>query len=59
MGTFILENYRGCTVSLAVTGLPVVITGEVLSFVNENIIGLKLKDGNIFYINAELIAFVY
>ena len=59
MANFILENFQGATVTLAVTGLPVVITGEVLSNTKENIIGLRLENGNKFYINASLIAFVY
>lgn len=59
MADFIMLNLKGVKVTLAVTGLPVVITGEVLGSTTEKIIDLKLENGSILHVNSELIAFVF
>ncbi|MEG0773520.1 hypothetical protein [Clostridium sp.] len=59
MCEFIRDNYKGATITLAITGLPILITGEVLSTREDRVIGLRLKDGTKIYINAELIAFIF
>ncbi len=61
MANFIMDNFKGCEVTLAVTGLPVTVTGEVMNCkdVNENVITLRLENGNKININAKLIAFIF
>jgi len=59
MFEFIKNNFKGATVTLALTGLPITITGEVINLGADNIVGLRLKDGNKVFINADLIAFVF
>ena len=59
MFNLITENFKGATVTIAVTGLPITLTGEVLGSSQGNIIALRLENGNKVYINAELIAFVF
>jgi hypothetical protein len=59
MSNFIRQNYRGATITLAITGLPVLITGEVISTGDDDTIGLRLENGTKIYINAELIAFIF
>lgn len=59
MFDFITKNFMGSTVSLVVTGVPVVITGEVLTSGYENIIALRLNGGTKVFILADLIGFVF
>lgn len=59
MSEFIRRNFRGTTVTIAVTGLPVTLTGEVISTDQENVLGLRLENGNKVFIKSELIAFVF
>ena len=58
MYELISSGYRGVSITLAITGLPLLITGEVLSTTN-NVIGLRLKDNRTVYIDANYIAFFY
>lgn len=51
-----LQQYKGVTLTIGITGLPILITGEV--FAEENgIIAVRLEDKRTVYINAEYIAF--
>lgn len=59
MFEFITQNFMGATVSLVVSGIPVVISGEVLASGCENIIALRQKGGNKIFIAADLIGFVF
>ena len=59
MFNLINENFKGVTVTIAVTGLPITLTGEVLGNSQGNVVVLRLENGNKVYINAELIAFVF
>lgn len=59
MFEFIKTNFKGSTVTLGITGLPITITGEIISSGAENIIGLRLEGGNKIFISADLIAFVF
>lgn len=54
-----VQNLKGSNVTIGITGLPIVLTGEVISTTGTNVIGLKTAGGVIIYINSELIAFVY
>jgi len=58
MYEIITSGYKGVSITLALTGLPLLITGEVFEVTN-NIVGLKLKDGKTVHINANYIAFFY
>jgi hypothetical protein len=51
-------NLMGTNVSVVVTGIPVVITGEVVNSGREGILALR-NCGRTIYIKAELIAFVF
>jgi hypothetical protein len=55
---YIKDNLMGATVSIVVTGLPCVLTGEVVNSGKEGIIALKTESKTI-YIEAQLIAFVF
>lgn len=59
MSDLIRTNYRGATITLAITGLPITITGTVIQTNNTNYISLKLEDGKIVHITEDLIAFFY
>ena len=59
MFDLITNNYKGSTITLGITGLPIVITGEVIASPNTDLINLRLSDGNKIYIAANLIAFFY
>lgn len=59
MSEFIKHNFKGATVTIAITGLPIIITGEVINTEEENILGLRLENGNKVFIKSELIAFVF
>lgn len=56
---FIRQNFIGATVTVAITGLPMTITGEVISSNNCNVLGLRLDCGIKVFINASLIALVF
>ena len=58
MYDIITGAYKGSTITVGITGLPVVITGEVFDGTN-GVIGLRLAGGNKLYIAANLIAFFY
>jgi len=55
---FIKNNFKGANVTIALTGLPITLSGEVFD-VENNSIGLRLKGGNKVYVDADLIAFIY
>lgn len=59
MFELIMCNYAGSTLSVVLTGIPVVITGEVINSGYEDIIALRQKGGNKVFIAANLIAFVF
>lgn len=59
MNDFIRQNFKGATVTIAVTGLPIILTGEVINSGDPCVLGLRLENGNKVFINAELIAFVF
>lgn len=59
MNDFIRQNFKGTTLTVAITGLPVTLTGEVINSGDECVLGLRLENGNKVFINAELIAFVF
>ena len=52
------DNFKGANITLAITGLPILITGEVVSG-SDNIITLRLNNGTKIYIESSLIAFFY
>lgn len=59
MYEFINKNFKGATVTIGITGLPITITGEVINSNSNNIIGIRFEDGNKIFISADLIAFVF
>lgn len=58
MNELIKTNFQGATITLAVTGLPLLITGEVISG-QDDIVVLRLNNGNKVYFKSSLIAFFY
>ncbi|MCR1949884.1 hypothetical protein NSA50_02270 [Clostridium sp. DSM 100503] len=58
MYELISRCYKGVSITVALTGLPLLITGEVFE-TKDNIVGLRLKDNRTVYISAEYIAFFY
>ncbi|MBC8059038.1 MAG: hypothetical protein H7Y18_00020 [Clostridiaceae bacterium] len=58
MFDFIKNNFNGASVTLALTGLPITLSGEIID-VECNSIGLRLKGGKKVYVDADLIAFIY
>ena len=58
MADLIVRNFKGTTITLALTGLPILITGEVIEG-STNIVALRLENGNKVYIAGNLIAFFY
>lgn len=58
MGDLIRNNYRGATITLAITGLPMTITGEVVT-VENSVVTLRVKDGRIVNIASDLIGFFF
>lgn len=58
MAQLIRDEFRGCPITIGITGLPVTITGIVVNTTNctENI-SLRLEDGRIVTIAENLIAF--
>lgn len=59
MYEYINHNFRGATITIGFTGIPAVVTGEVLRTCEKNIIELRVRNGNKIFINADLIAFAY
>ncbi|MGG7076494.1 hypothetical protein [Clostridium sardiniense] len=59
MAELITNNYQGANITLALTGLPMTITGEVVRGQQANTVTLRLKDGRLVTIAANLIAFFY
>lgn len=59
MAELITSRYQGSSITLAVTGLPVTITGEVIGGESDTMVTLKLKNGKIVYIASNLIAFFF
>ena len=59
MHDIIKNDYMGATITVGITGVPVVITGEVIASYNSKTIGLRLNGGNKIEIAADLIAFFY
>ncbi|WP_346930578.1 hypothetical protein [Clostridium sp.] len=59
MCEIITNKFKSSTIKLAVTGLPIVITGEVLSSSNANLLAIRLSNGTNVYITTNLIAFFY
>lgn len=59
MYDLITRNFQGTSITMALTGLPVLITGEVIGGDGNNIITLRLRDGSSVYIESRLIAFFY
>ena len=58
MYDLITNNFQGTNITIALTGLPIVITGEVIGW-DGSIITLRLRDGSSVYIESSLIAFFY
>lgn len=58
MSDYITTNYQGAKITVAVTGLPITITGEVI-IGETGVLTLKLADGKIVNINESLIAFFF
>lgn len=58
MADLITNNYQGTTITLALTGLPITITGEVIRGQHDTVV-LRLKDGKIVNIAPSLIAFFF
>lgn len=58
MYDLIISKFQGSNITVAVTGLPILISGEVISG-DGTIITLRLKDGRSVYVDATLIAFFY
>ena len=54
----LIRNYTGVTLTIGITGLPILITGEVIGG-DGCIITLRLRDGSSVYIESSLIAFFY
>ena len=73
MYELITKNFKGSTITLGITGVPVVITGEVFDATpdydhdrrdddhgkKDGVVGLRLAGGNKVYIPGDLIAFFY
>lgn len=70
MYNLIITSFKGSTITVGITGVPCVITGEVFDGIctasgpygatgNSGVIGLRLANGNKVYIPADLIAFFY
>ena len=58
MYDLITNNFQGTNITIALTGLPILITGEVIGG-DGCIITLRMKDGRNVYVDATLIAFLY
>jgi hypothetical protein len=58
MADFIKRNFMGTTVTLALTGLPVTITGEVVYSPSYHTVTLRMDAGRTLTIRGEMIAFV-
>lgn len=51
-------KFQGANITVAVTGLPILISGEVIGG-DDGIITLRMSDGKSIYLEASLIAFFY
>ena len=49
-------KFQGANITVAVTGLPILITGEV-AYVNNGIAAVRLEDKRTVYVNTAYIAF--
>ena len=58
MNGLINNNYKGVSITIAVTGLPLLITGEVFE-VTADVVGLRLRDNRSIYVEQKYIAFFY
>lgn len=58
MYDLITNNFQGTNITLAVTGLPILISGEVIRG-DGCIITLRMRDGSSVYVDSSLIAFFY
>ena len=47
MYDLITNNYKGSTITLGITGLPIIITGEVITSPSTDLINLRLSDGGL------------
>ena len=52
----LIRNYTGVTLTIGITGLPILITGEV-AYVNNGIAAVRLEDKRTVYVNTAYIAF--
>lgn len=57
MAELIRNYFRGSSITIGITGLPVVITGVVVETECNDNISLKLENGRIIHIAENLIAF--
>jgi hypothetical protein len=58
MVDFIKRNFMGTTVTLALTGLPVTITGEIIYTPSCHTVALRMENGRTLILRGEMIAFV-
>lgn len=59
MCEFIKQNFKGATVTITISGVPMAITGEVISTGSNDVVGIRLSNGNKVFINCQLIATVF
>lgn len=59
MYELLTNDFKGSTITVAITGLPIVITGKVITSKQEGIVSLKAEDGKIINIAENLIAFFF
>ena len=52
----LIRNYTGVTLTIGITGLPILITGEV-AYVNNGIAAVRLEDKRTVYLNTAYIDF--
>ena len=52
----LIRNYTGVTLTIGITGLPILITGEV-AYVNNGIAAVRLEGKRTVYVNTAYIAF--
>ena len=50
----LIRNYTGVTLTIGITGLPILITGEV-AYVNNGIAAVRLEDKRTVYVNTAYI----
>ncbi|MFR5266374.1 hypothetical protein [Clostridium sp.] len=59
MYELLTNDFKGATITVAITGLPIVITGKVITSKQEGIVSLKAEDGKTINIAENLIAFFF